>query len=218
MLSTFAKSLKIMPVILITGFSFSTQAKSIKELTSSKSSEKVESEVAKVASISTSGLHVHAIGVGLGQTFLSGDFASNGEDRITPDLYYNYSASHSFDFMANFHWSSHKYKSRKTTISGLALGIKAKLFNFDNFSPFLVGGLGFYSPKMTREIEGEFKTSRSKLTFGYNLGAGADLDLNSRVKVGIIGMIHNPFDIKQDDQPEVEGSYYKLQVTAYYKF
>lgn len=218
MLSLNKKSLIILPVIFITGFSFQVHAKSIKELTSDNTSKKVESEVDKVASFSGGDLNVHALGIGLGQTFLTGDFKDSGDDKITPDLYYNYSASHSFDFMANLHWSSHKYKNKKTTISGLALGIKSKLFNFDKFSPFAVAGLGFYSPKMRRELSGELLDSRSKMTFGYNFGAGADLDLNQRVRVGLIAIFHNPFDVQQDSQPEVEGSYYKLQMTAFYKF
>lgn len=217
MFKTNRKISKILPVILITGFSFFTQAKSIKDLTSQNTSDKVESEVDKIVAIANN-KNPHAIGIGLGQTFLLGDFADNGDDKITPDLYYNYIASHSFDFLANFHWSSHKHGRTKTTLSGLALGIKAKLYNFDNFSPFGTAGLGFYNPKMKREINGVYKQSETHLSFGYHFGAGADLDLNDRVRVGLIGMVFNPFDIKQDNQPDVEGAYYKLQLTAFYKF
>lgn len=209
---------KILPVILVTGFCFYTNANSIKELTSKKTSDKVEGQVNSIVATANNSLNPHAVGIGLGQTFLIGDFADHGDDKITPDLYYNYVASHSFDFMANFHWSSHKIGQRKNSLTGLAFNIKAKLFNFDNFSPFLTGGLGFYAPKLRRLIGDEFKDSERKTSFGYNFGAGLDLDLNSRVRVGLIGILHNPFDVKQDTQPEVEGAYSKLQLTVFYKF
>jgi opacity protein-like surface antigen len=205
-------------IILIAGFSFLAQAKSIKDLTSTKASKKVENQVAEVAKMTGTATKVHMLGVGLGQTFLKGDFADLGEDKITAEIFYDYSASHSFDFMANIHYSKHEYRNYEAIISGVAVGIKAKLYNFDAFAPFASGGLGFYSPKVTREVNGELKESESKVTFGYHLGGGADLDLNKKVKVGMIGMIHNPFDVKQDYQPKVEGSYFKLLMTAYYKF
>lgn len=209
----------ILPAVILTaGFSFSTPAKSIKALTSKKTSKKVEKEVKEVANMANTGLKVHAIGIGIGQTFMSGDFADHGEDKITADLFYNYSASHSFDFLANFHYSKHEYRKKEVLATGLALGIKAKMFNFDAFAPFALGGLGFYAPKMRRDINGTFEDSKSKITFGYHFGAGVDLDLNQRVTVGAIGMVHNPFDVKQDDQAEVEGAYYKLLLTVYYKF
>lgn len=209
---------KILPVILITGIFYSVQAASIKDLTSKKSSDKVENEVSKIVSSTNNSENPHAIGIGLGQTFLMGDFADIGDDKIAPDLYYNYVASHSFDFLANFHWSSHKLGKEKVNLMGLAFNIKAKLFNFDNFSPFVTGGLGFYSPKLRRQLADEIKDSERKTSFGYNFGAGVDLDLNNRVRIGLIALIHNPFDVIQDKQPDVEGAYSKLQLTAFYKF
>ncbi|EQC44412.1 hypothetical protein [Bacteriovorax sp. DB6_IX] len=107
----------------------------------------MRSKVESIKSFTNRKLKVHSLGVGIGQTFLQGDFKDHGEDKITADLFYNYSASHSFDFLANFHYSTHEYRKKKVTATGLALGIKAKMFNFDNFSPFATGGLGFYSPK-----------------------------------------------------------------------
>ena len=218
MFKTICKSYILPAVILTAGFSFSAQAKSIKDLTSKKSSKKVEKEVKQVKNFANKGLKVHSIGVGVGQTFLSGDFSKYGEDKITADLFYNYSASHSFDFLANFHYSSHEFREQKVTTTGLALGIKAKMFNFDAFSPFAMGGLGFYAPKTTREINGVLMESESKITFGYHFGGGVDLDLNDKVTVGAMAMLHNPFDVKQDDQPDVEGAYTKLLLTAFYKF
>lgn len=209
---------KILPVILFTGIFVSTHANTIKELTSKKASDKVESQVSSIVASANNSLHPHSIGVGLGQTFLMGDFGKIGDDKISPDLYYNYVASHSFDFLANFHFSSHELGKQKVSLMGIAFNIKAKLFNFDNFSPFLTGGLGFYSPKLRRNLADEMKDSERKTTFGYNFGAGLDLDLNERVRVGLIALVHNPFDVVQDKQPDVEGAYSKLQLTAFYKF
>ncbi len=210
----------IIPATIIVAGFFSTpvNAKSIKQLTSDNQSKKVESKVNEVAQMTGTATKYHSVGIGVGQTFLEGDFSDTGEDKITAELFYEYAASHSFDFLANFHYSTHKYLDRKTTLTGLALGIKAKLFNFDAFSPFATGGFGFYNPKQKRELDGEIVESKSKLVFGYHFGAGAELDLNKNVKVGFLGALHNPFDVAQETQPELEGSYYKLLLTIFYKF
>lgn len=201
--------------LLVAGFT--AQAKpSIKKLTSSEKSKDVDSSIP--ASTDMNPLKKHSIGLGVGQTFLMSEFADKGEDKITWDLFYNYSASHSFDFLANFHTSKHKYLDQYTQVTGLALGIKAKAFQFDNFSPFITGGFGFYQPKMRRRINNELVTSKTKLTFGYHAGVGADLRLNNKFTVGVLGTLHNPFDVKQDLQPEVEGSYVKLMMTTFYTF
>lgn len=161
----------------------------------------------------------HAIGIGLGQTFLHGEFSDNGDDKITADLFYSYRASHSFDFFTDIHFSKHKYKNKNTKLSGVALGIKAKIYQIDAFSPFALGGLGFYRPILTRELDGVLTESISKVAFGYHIGAGADLKLNDRVTVGILAHYHNPFDVQQEDQAsDVEGSYFKLLITGLYYF
>lgn len=159
--------------------------------------------------------HAHSIGIGFGQTFLTGNFNDYGEDKITlPDLFYSYSASHSFDMLVNGHYSSHTYNNRKVTIPGLAVSVKAKLFQFDAFSPFALGGLGFYRPQIS---EGAYE-SKAKLTFGLNLGFGGDLKLNDMFTVGVLVQYHNPFDVKQDNAKKVEGSYAKLLITGMYTF
>jgi opacity protein-like surface antigen len=167
--------------------------------------------------ISISG-NKHGVGVGLGQTFLGGDFSKNGEDQITVDLLYIYKASYSFDFLADFHYSKHTFRGNQVKLKGLALGIKGKVFHFDAFSPFVLGGFGFYEPQTTRSVDGVLTESESKITFGYHVGGGADLELNKNVTIGILGHIHNPFDIKQEVGAEVSGSYFKLLLTAIYSF
>jgi hypothetical protein len=160
----------------------------------------------------------HSVGLGLGQTFLRSDFHDQGTDKITPDLYYNYSASYSFDFMANLHWSKHSYLNQDVTVKGLALAIKAKVFQFDAFSPFFLGGFGFYLPQSYRNQNGTTKETREQLVFGTNIGTGFELRLNDEFTVGVIAHYHDPFDVRQENAPDLEGSYMKLLIMGMYTF
>ncbi len=210
----------LLPVLVISlmtwsGSSFSKP--NIKKLTSDKASKEVATELPE-DSRNPNELHIHSVGLGIGQTFLAGDFEDRGDNSITADLYYNYSASHSFDFFANFHHSKHKLGRKQVRISGLALGIKGKVYQFDAFSPFFMGGLGFYNPKVKRIVNDQLKESESKVTFGWNFGVGADLKLNSSFSVGVLWHFHNPFDVKQEVDSDVEGSYSKLLITTLYSF
>jgi opacity protein-like surface antigen len=206
----------LIPVALLaTGLNI--QAKdSIKGLTSDKSAKKAEPKIPESRNQNT--LNKHSIGIGIGQTFLMSKFSTYGDDEITWDLFYNYSASHSFDFIANFHSSKHSFEGQYTQLNGLALGIKGKTFQFDNFSPFGMGGFGFYNPKVKRNINGVPTESRTKITFGFHIGAGVDLRLNNKFTVGAMATYHNPFDQKQENQPDVEGSYFKLLMNTFYTF
>ena len=170
------------------------------------------------SSIDESPLGSHSVGVGLGQTFLTGDFGENGEDSITVDLYYKYKASYSFDLIVNGHYSSHSLSEKESQLFSLNAGIKAKLYNFDSFNPYVLGGLGFYLPAVTRIISDSLKESESKLSFGTHIGLGGELELNEKVSVGVLAHYHNPFDVKQGEDPEIEGSYYKLLFTTLYSF
>jgi opacity protein-like surface antigen len=165
-----------------------------------------------------SSLKGHSFGLGLGQTFLHGDFSKNGQNSITVDAYYEYKASYSFDLLINGHFSGHKMGEKESNITGIAAGIKGKIMNFDAFTPYFVGGLGFYLPKVTRVIDNNIVESDSKVTFGTHFGLGADLELNQNYTVGLIAHVHNPFDVEQELLPEVQGFYYKLLFTLFYKF
>ena len=179
------------------------------------------SKLSSSSSSSPSGmLQRHSVGIGLGQTFLLGDLEDNGENKITVDGFYNYSASHSFDLLVNMHISKHKFRGRSALVRGFAPGIKAKLYQFDNFSPYVLGGLGLYAPKLHRVINanGDIQQTETKIAFGYHFGAGADLALNNNVSVGLLFHFHNPFDLKQDVGQEVEAAYYKLMMLAFYVF
>lgn len=212
---------KIMvPVVFLTTGTSVFGKSTIQKLTSKESSEKVKDKVKSIAAEPRipSGLRKHSVGIGVGQTFVSGDFEDTGVDQITWDLLYNYSASYSFDLLANFHHSKHKFSNLYTQLTSLNLGIKSKFYQIDAFSPYALGGFGFYSPKVKRDVGGQIVESESKIVFGYHLGIGGDLRLNEKVSVGLLGQYHNPFDVKQEIGPEVEGRYYKLLITAFYSF
>jgi opacity protein-like surface antigen len=209
----------VVPVVLATGTSVFGKS-AIQNLTSKDKAEKVKDDVRKISKETRipNNDRKHSLGIGIGQTFTAGDFDDTGEDKITWDLLYNYAASYSFDLLANFHHSKHEFAGRYTQLTSLNIGIKAKLYQIDNFSPFAVGGLGFYAPKVQRDLNGQLVESKTKVVFGYHFGAGGDLRLNDRVSVGLMGAYYNPFDVKQEGAPEVEGRYYKLLITAFYSF
>lgn len=191
----------------------------IHQLTSDQTAKKVNNEIPSEGDRIPGQIHKHSLGFGIGQTFLRSGLADNGNDKITPDLYYSYSASYSFDFVANAHYSNHTYLNREATIRGLALAIKGKGFQFDAFSPFVLGGFGFYLPSVKRvQPDGTLGETRSQLVFGMNIGAGVELRLNDEVSVGVIAHYHDPFDVRQDVGPKLEASYMKLLITAMYTF
>lgn len=161
----------------------------------------------------------HSAGLGVGETFLYGDFKKNGDNRIVlPDLYYQYSASYSFDALVNFHYSRHEYERQNVTLMGSAMSIKGKVFHFDSFSPFAMAGLGFYYPRTTRIVNGAITESQGKWAFGMNFGVGIDLRLNRHFIVGLVTHFHKPFNVKQDNAPKVSGAYDKLLITGMYTF
>lgn len=185
-----------------------------KTIAADKSAE-IKKETQKVLAATQREIHKHAFGIGLGQTFLLGNYEKKGDDKITADLLYSYTASYSFDLLLNVHMSQHEYRQKKVWLRGYTMSIKARSYEFDAFSPFFLGGLGFYMPQI-KNSDGE--TSDPKYTFGFNLGAGLDLRLNNKIVTGVIAQYHQPFEVKQDDTENVRGSYFKLLLTAMYQF
>jgi len=184
---------------------------------SSKEAEKKSTEAQaeqEVADSTVRQIHKHSIGFGLGQTFLLGKFEKYGDNKITPDFFYNYTASYSFDLLIGAHFSNHSYKNKTIDLRGYSMSIKARAWEFDSFSPFLLGGLGFYMPSISKDNV----SSDQKWTFGVNAGAGVDLRLNNKIIVGLLVHYHKPFEVKQDDIENVSGSYLKLLMTAMYLF
>ena len=164
------------------------------------------------------GIRTHSIGGGIGQTVLLGNYQKYGEDKIALDLFYAYAASYSFDILVNAHWSKHQDKGEKMIVKGLAASIKSRLFEFDNFSPFVLGGLGFYQPRAQRRTGTGKQWTDEKLTFGLNFGGGVDLRLNEEWTVGAMGQMHWPFAVKQDNQSDLKGYYFKMLLTLMYSF
>jgi opacity protein-like surface antigen len=160
-------------------------------------------------------LRQHGLGLGVGQTFLFGNYGKHGQDKITADLLYSYAASHSFDLLVDAHMSTHKDNSEEMKLMGLTGSIKARIVEYDNFSPYVLGGLGFYAPQADRDGSG--KTDR-KLTFGLNFGGGLDLRLNESYVVGIMAQMHCPFKVQQDEGSDLKGYYMKLLLTGMYLF
>lgn len=205
-------------VIFIIGMNFSLAAPNIRDLTSKKGGENATpGNTSKIFPI-PEGLQKHSLGLGLGQTFMTGEFEDNGINKITLDFLYNYSASYSFDLLVNFHHSKHELKERYTRLTGLAFGIKGKLYHFDGFSPFALAGLGLYYPHVRRNLANGLVESEPRIVFGNHFGLGGELKLNDRFSFGILGQHHNPFDVRQETGPEVEGSYFKLLITTFYTF
>ena len=216
-------------LILMAPSQNSYAANTMKRITSKKSAEDIAKKLP--APRTQDDFQVHSLGLGIGQTFLASGFRDYGDDKVTWDLLYDYSASYSFDMLVNFHMSSHKRPNsndREIDLAGLAFGIKGKVFQFDSFSPFILGGLGFYYPALQRNQassqsggtpDNTVVKSSKKLTFGWHAGVGAELKLNPHFKMGLLGHFHNPFDIEQDAEfGKVDGHYFKLLVTGLYSF
>lgn len=164
-------------------------------------------------------LRQHGLGLGLGQTFLLGNYGKYGDDKITADLFYSYAASYSFDLLVNAHMSEHKDENERMKVMGLATSIKGRFVEYDNLSPYFLGGLGFYAPRAKRMTDtGKAKWSDQKVTFGLNFGAGVDLRLNENYVVGVLGQMHWPFKVQQDGQSDLKGYYFKLLITGMYLF
>ena len=160
-------------------------------------------------------LRQHGLGLGIGQTFLFGNYGKYGQDKITADLLYSYAASHSFDLLVNAHMSTHKDNSEEMKLMGLTGSFKGRMFEYDNFSPYFLAGLGFYAPQADRSGTG--KTTR-KLTFGTNFGGGMDLRLNDNYVIGVMAQLHWPFRVQQDGGSDLKGYYMKLLLTGMYLF
>lgn len=163
-------------------------------------------------------LQQHGLGLGIGQTFLLGNYGKSGEDKITGDILYTYAASHSFDLLVTGHNSQHQDNKKRMRVRGLTAGVKGRFVEYDNFSPFIHGGLGFYAPQARRRVNTTYKWTDQKITFGLNFGGGFDLRLNDQFVVGIMGTLHAPFKVTQDDQSDLKGYYFKLLLTGMYLF
>ncbi len=163
----------------------------------------------------------HMVGIGFGQAFLFGDYATWAEDALAFDLYYNFKSSFMFQLIANLH--AHKFSLNKESFStkSFNIGVKAKIFDYDKFAPFFGGGFGFYFPSAQRILSATSNTpkdSGSKSVFGVNAFAGLDLDLSNRFSISFMAHLHKPFNASIDNQSELSGAYMKLLIVPYFKF
>src|SRR3990167_159982 len=81
-------------------------------------------------------IHKHAVGIGIGETFLFGKFEPYGDNGITGELFYSYTASYSFDLLIGIHNSSHSYKDSTVHLKAYTASIKGRWVEYDSFSPF----------------------------------------------------------------------------------
>jgi hypothetical protein len=163
-------------------------------------------------------LQQHGLGIGIGETFLLGNYSKHGDDKITMDVLYSYAASYSFDLLVNAHYSNHKSDNENMKIMGLTSSIKGRLVEFDNLSPYILGGLGFYAPTAKREQGSSTEWTTRKVTFGLNFGGGLDLRLNENYVIGVLGQMHLPFKVELEDEADLRGYYFKLLITGMYLF
>ena len=89
---TFSKSALIYALFLFSNTLFASALDNIVKKSTEATSK---SKSRAFSSLNEQPLGAHSLGIGLGQTFLTGDFGENGEDSITVDLYYKYKASYS---------------------------------------------------------------------------------------------------------------------------
>jgi len=183
------------------------------------SSEEVEEKSTPSRSSGQSGrLQRHGVGFGLGETFLLGNYSKHGNDKITLDLLYSYAASYSFDLLVNAHMSEHTDENERMKLMGLTSSIKGRFVEYDQLSPYFLGGLGFYAPRAKRANTTSTQWTDQKISFGLNFGGGVDLRLNDHYVVGVMGQMHWPFEVQQDDQSDLKGYYFKLLITGMYLF
>ncbi len=160
----------------------------------------------------------HSVTFAFGQSYLFGDFSDLGEEKVIVDLFYHYRASYIFQFQLNIHSHEFTLSGQSIRLSSANAAIKAKLYDFDSFAPYILGGLGLYWPEADRFIGSTLTNTDSDTTMGLNFGAGMDLYLNQRFATGFLLHYHLPFRLKYDDQPSLSGHYMKLLVTLTYSF
>ena len=164
-------------------------------------------------------LKKHSIGIGVGQTFLFGDFDNTADDGVTVlNFYHVYEVSYSFDLFTNLHFNTLDSGSEEIELFGLTTSIRTNIFKFDSFSPFIFGGFGFYRPRATSEENNELSQTQSEIVFGLNGGTGVDLELSPHYTISLLAQYHLPFDVEQDQGPSLDGSYLQLLIGFFYNF
>lgn len=157
----------------------------------------------------------HSAGVIVGQVWPSGDIGEGMEGSVAPGLFYEYAASEVFSVFAEGLRSSHTNKSLK--IATYSVGIKSVLIYLDKLAPYALLGMGLYDVEKVYGSE-----TAGKTLFGFNLGLGADLDLNERAFVGMAFQLHNIFsgsvDLPVRGRTELSGRWTGLFLRGGFRF
>ncbi len=132
----------------------------------------------------------HAVGLGIGQILLMGDFAKYFDNSLGYNILYNYDASNLFGLLAVINYNSHSNATGTNTlkIMGFSPNIKVSLVNFDQL--LLFGYTGFGLMKVSQTVG---TIPADVTTFGLNMGFGAELTLASHMRFGTGLSFHNIF-------------------------
>lgn len=159
----------------------------------------------------------HSVGLMVGQAWPSGDLGQNMEGAVVPGIFYEYAASDVFSVYAEGLRSTHSNKALKLTT--YAVGIKSVLIYIDKLAPYALLGMGLYD--VTKTV-GTARETAGKTLFGFNLGLGADLDLNERVFMGMAFQLHNVFsgsvDLPVNGRTELSGRWSGLFIRGGFHF
>lgn len=130
----------------------------------------------------------HSAGFIVGQAWPSGEIGKDVDGNIAPGIFYEYEASDVFSLYSSYLRSSHS--AGKLRIGSADLGIKANLVNYDKLSPYAFLGMGLYF--VDKKVGAANELASANL-FGFNFGAGADLDLSDIFYIGMFFSFHNMF-------------------------
>jgi opacity protein-like surface antigen len=157
----------------------------------------------------------HSAGLMVGQVWPSGNFGQNIEGSVGPGIFYEYAASDIFSVYAEALKSTHASDSLK--ITSYAAGIKSVLIYIDKLAPYAEFGMGLYNVDQAVAAG-----TASKTLFGFNIGVGADLDLNDRVFAGMVFQFHNIFtgtaELPNGGHTEISGRWSGLFIRGGFRF
>jgi opacity protein-like surface antigen len=101
--------------------------------------------------------------------------------------YFTYAPSDLFDLDVDLVYSPHSNGANSSNMFYTTIGLKTGM-TFDQLSPFFTAGVGLYRNAV--QLNG---VSDSAAAFGFNLGAGLDIDLGKWVRLGLVARYHPVF-------------------------
>jgi hypothetical protein len=131
----------------------------------------------------------HTVGLMVGQTWAAGEIGKNFDGgTVAPGLFYEYEASDVFNLYAQGLFANYNDGALKNNSANL--GIKAHLVYYDKLAPYVLVGAGLYFANLAVQNPPE---NAKKTVFGFEIGAGADLDIGDRFLVGLEFDVHTLF-------------------------